>query len=78
MKNILIIFAVFLTGLAEGQPFSLHPDYLHYFLYNGEPTVLITSAEYYGAVINGTPTYSEGIPGIENKTSETKKSKEIK
>lgn len=59
MKNILIIFAVFLTGLAEGQPISLHPDNPHYFLYNGKPTVLITSAEHYGAVINGTPDYKK-------------------
>ncbi|MEP7142233.1 MAG: hypothetical protein ABI707_05150 [Ferruginibacter sp.] len=52
MKNLLIIFAFILTGLAAAQPISLHPDNPHYFLYKGKPTVLIASAEHYGAVIN--------------------------
>jgi putative membrane-bound dehydrogenase-like protein len=30
----------------------LHPDNPHYFLYNNKPTVLITSGEHYGAVLN--------------------------
>ena len=35
-----------------GKPLSLHPDNPHYFLWRGEPTVLITSGEHYGAVVN--------------------------
>ena len=31
---------------------SLHPDNPHYFLFRGKPTVLVTSAEHYGAVLN--------------------------
>ncbi|MGC8832911.1 MAG: hypothetical protein ACP5R4_02565 [Armatimonadota bacterium] len=34
------------------QPISLHPQNPHYFLFRGKPTVLITSAEHYGAVLN--------------------------
>ncbi|MBW3622956.1 MAG: glycoside hydrolase family 5 protein [Armatimonadetes bacterium] len=34
------------------KPISLHPDNPHYFLFRGKPTVLITSAEHYGAVLN--------------------------
>ncbi len=34
------------------QPIKLHPDNPHYFLFRGRPTVLITSAEHYGAVLN--------------------------
>jgi hypothetical protein len=34
------------------QPISLHPENTHYFLYNGKATVLITSGEHYGSVIN--------------------------
>jgi hypothetical protein len=30
----------------------LHPDNPHYFLHNGKPTVLVTSGEHYGAVLN--------------------------
>ncbi|MEM8967080.1 MAG: hypothetical protein AAGE93_11740 [Bacteroidota bacterium] len=34
------------------QPIALHPDNPHYFIYEDEPTLLITSAEHYGAVLN--------------------------
>src|SRR5262245_10859751 len=34
------------------QPLALHPDNSHYFLWRGKPTVLITSGEHYGAVLN--------------------------
>lgn len=34
------------------QPIALHPKNPHYFLFRGKPTVLITSAEHYGAVLN--------------------------
>lgn len=34
------------------KPIALHPQNPHYFLYRNEPTILITSAEHYGAVIN--------------------------
>lgn len=33
-------------------PISLHPQNPHYFLFRGKPTILITSAEHYGAVLN--------------------------
>ena len=39
------------TG-AQPRPLSLHPDNPHYFLWRGKPTVLITSGEHYGAVLN--------------------------
>ncbi len=31
---------------------TIHPENPHYYLYRGKPTILITSAEHYGAVIN--------------------------
>ncbi len=37
---------------AANAPLSLHPDNPHYFLFRGKPTVLITSGEHYGAVLN--------------------------
>jgi len=37
---------------ATAAPLSLHPDNPHYFLFRGKPTVLITSGEHYGAVLN--------------------------
>lgn len=35
-----------------GEPLKLHPDNSHYFLFRGKPTVLVTSGEHYGAVLN--------------------------
>jgi hypothetical protein len=31
---------------------ALHPDNPHYFLWREEPTILVTSGEHYGAVLN--------------------------
>jgi hypothetical protein len=36
----------------QAQPIRLHPHNPHYFLFRNKPTVLITSAEHYGAVLN--------------------------
>jgi hypothetical protein len=36
----------------ERKPLALHPANPHYFLFRGKPTVLITSGEHYGAVLN--------------------------
>lgn len=38
--------------LAAAEPLRLHPQNPHYFLFRGKPTVLVTSGEHYGAVIN--------------------------
>jgi len=37
---------------ASAEPLKLHPDNPHYFLFRGKPTVLITSGEHYGALLN--------------------------
>ncbi len=34
------------------NPIQLHPQNGHYFLWRGKPTILITSGEHYGAVLN--------------------------
>ena len=34
------------------HPVALHPENPHYFQYRGKPTIIITSAEHYGAVLN--------------------------
>jgi hypothetical protein len=40
------------TVAIAAQPIKLHPDNPHYFLWKSRPTILITSGEHYGAVIN--------------------------
>ena len=37
---------------AAAPPIALHPENPHYLLFRGRPTVLITSGEHYGAVLN--------------------------
>ena len=36
----------------RARPIALHPDNPHYFLWRGKPTILITSGEHYGALLN--------------------------
>jgi hypothetical protein len=49
------LFTVLLAGplpAGEHPPLALHPENSRYFLFRGEPTVLVTSGEHYGAVLN--------------------------
>jgi hypothetical protein len=48
----LLFMMVTLNSVAQKRPISLLPANSHYFEYNGKPTVLITSGEHYGAVMN--------------------------
>jgi len=41
-----------LLAATPAEPVRLHPDNPHYLLWRGKPTVLITSGEHYGAVLN--------------------------
>ena len=53
---ILLLLSVFLLSACSSpeqpQPLSLHPQNPHYFLFRGEPAILIGSTEHYGAVMN--------------------------
>ena len=54
MTNItraLLVLFVF-TAAASAQPLKPHPRNGHYFIFRGEPTILVTSGEHYGAVLN--------------------------
>lgn len=51
---------------AVAQVLRLHPENPHYFEFRGQPTVLVTSAEHYGAVLNvdfDFETYLETLAG---------------
>lgn len=52
MKILFVCCLVGLISYTHAQPIALHPENPHYFIYKEQPTVLITSAEHYGAVIN--------------------------
>jgi hypothetical protein len=50
-----VAFNFGLPGLSAGQnyqPVSLNPENPHYFLFRNKPTVLLTSGEHYGSVLN--------------------------
>ncbi|GAB3265697.1 hypothetical protein GCM10027347_33620 [Larkinella harenae] len=47
-----ILVLICLSSWLSAQPIRLHPNNSHYFSYQGKPTVLITSGEHYGAVLN--------------------------
>ena len=48
----LILFSAVALVHGASKPIALHPDNPRYFLWRGKPTVLITSGEHYGAVLN--------------------------
>jgi hypothetical protein len=51
--SVLFLAAFVALGAAENNKrLRLHPRNPHYFLFRGKPTVLITSGEHYGAVLN--------------------------
>ncbi|MFM9907829.1 MAG: cellulase family glycosylhydrolase [Chitinophagaceae bacterium] len=50
--TILVFMSSVLNGTAQNRPIRLLQSNPHYFEYNRKPTVLITSGEHYGAVLN--------------------------
>ncbi len=53
-----LLLPLFLIGVVTAsalavEPIALDRENPHYFLFHGKPTVLITSGEHYGAVLNG-------------------------
>lgn len=53
------------TG-ATAEPIRAHPDNPHYYLFHGRPTVLVTSAEHYGAVINRAFDYAAYLDALKS------------
>ena len=52
LATILLLLAAPVLGAPTG-PLSLHPDNPRYFVFRGQPAILVTSGEHYGAVLNG-------------------------
>lgn len=48
-----VVLCMLAATAAFGEPIKLNPDNPHYYLFGGKPTILITSAEHYGGVVNG-------------------------
>ena len=54
MKKIELTILIFALPviLSAQKPIAAHPGNPHYFIWKGEPVVLVTSAEHYGSIIN--------------------------
>ena len=64
----LFVAALFVLPLAAAEaakPIALHPDNPHYFFFRGKPTILITSGEHYGAVLNGDFSYGKYLETLQ-------------
>ncbi|NJO69243.1 MAG: hypothetical protein HC830_08150 [Bacteroidetes bacterium] len=74
MKQLTLLLKIFVVVAAvscsssnnKPAPISLHPDNPNYFLYKGKPTVIITSAEHYGAVMNADFDYAKYLATLKN------------
>jgi len=62
----LLISAGAVVQTATGAAIQLHPENPHYFLWRGRPTVLITSGEHYGAVLNRAFDYEKYLRTLES------------
>jgi len=54
-RSFLLAVGMLASGLQAAEPVKpimLHPDNGHYFLWRGKPTILITSGEHYGVLLN--------------------------
>ncbi len=60
----LVLWSVCASFAAAAQ-LSLHPENPHYFLFRGQPTLIITSGEHYGAVLNLDFDYSKYLKTLE-------------
>ncbi|MEK7994647.1 MAG: hypothetical protein AAB403_12655, partial [Planctomycetota bacterium] len=74
MRVFLCALLLLLVGAAVHAPASgrlvtpirLHPDNPHYFLWRDRPTILITSGEHYGAVLNRRFDYKKYLQTLES------------
>jgi hypothetical protein len=78
IKQVTVIYGVLLvlvgaavkTATAQAEPvfkpIELHPENPHYFLWRGKPTVLITSGEHYGGLLNRDFDYGKYFKKLES------------
>src|SRR6476660_3653912 len=67
MHRFLCALAMLISITAFAQPLALHPANPHYFIYKNAPTVLITSGEHYGAVLNLDFDYNKYLDELHSK-----------
>jgi hypothetical protein len=63
---LLLVSAAVRTTTVQAEPIKLHPENPHYFLWRGKPTILITSGEHYGGVLNRDFDYKKYFKTLES------------
>ena len=63
---LVLVSTTFYTTTLQAEPIELHPDNPHYFLWRGKATVLITSGEHYGGVLNRDFDYKKYFKTLES------------
>jgi len=62
---LVLVSSTITTTTVQAEPIKLHPDNPHYFLWRGKPTILITSGEHYGGVLNQDFDYKKYFKALE-------------
>lgn len=62
----LIAFSCQPSKQSSDSPISLHPENPNYFIFKGKPTILVTSGEHYGAVMNADFDYVKYLQALKN------------
>ena len=65
-KAIWVLMPLVAATGGRSEPIRAHPDNPHYYLFRGQPTVLVTSAEHYGAVINRAFDYTAYLDALKS------------
>jgi hypothetical protein len=65
-KALLVLILLSAVAAGGAEPVRAHPDNPHYYLFRGKPTVLITSAEHYGAVMNRAFDYTAYLDALKS------------
>jgi len=66
MQYAAVLMLLGAIAAAHAEPIRAHPDNHHYYLFCGKPTVLITSAEHYGAVMNRAFDYNAYLDALKS------------
>jgi len=66
VKTIWVLLLFILVVGIHAEPIRLHPDNPHFYLFRGKPTILVTSAEHYGAVMNRAFDYNAYLDALKS------------
>jgi hypothetical protein len=63
---LVMVSSIVYATTVQAELIKLHPDNPHYFLWRGKPTILITSGEHYGGVLNRDFDYKKYFKTLES------------